>query len=111
MLHTSVTAANITSHSSAPIDLASAGLFSPQSLSLCYTAIIGTAVSVALECEALKFVSPREASVILTSEPLVASVGAAALLGERFDGWVGAALIAAASVVTFLPGRKGEEDE
>ena len=96
------------------VDLASAGPFSPQALALCYTALIGTAISVALECEALKFVSPREASVILTSEPLVASVGAAALLGERFDGWVGAALIAAASVVTFLPaggGGGGEEDE
>ncbi|GMH75376.1 hypothetical protein TL16_g06743 [Triparma laevis f. inornata] len=92
------------------------GLASPQALAIGYTALFGTVISVALECEALKYVSPREASVILTSEPLVASVGAAMLLKEQFDGWLGAALIILASVVTFLPDKyltmfnKGEED-
>ncbi|GMH85219.1 hypothetical protein TrST_g10921 [Triparma strigata] len=98
----------------------SEGFTSPQALSLAYTAVFGTIISVAVECEALKYISPREASVILTTEPLIASVGASFLLKEEFDGWIGAGLILLASGVTFVPkewmdrlpfGKGGEEGE
>lgn len=86
------------------------GFFSKQAMAVGYTAIFGTVISVALECQALKFVSPREASVVLTSEPLIASVGGAWLLREQFDGWLGAALIISACLVTFIKFDKGDDN-
>ena len=87
------------------------GWTSPQALALAYTSIFGTVISIALETEALQHVSPRETSVVLTTEPLIAGIGGAYLLHEQFHGWVGAALILGASAVTFFGGGgDGEED-
>ncbi|GMH55916.1 hypothetical protein TrRE_jg11166 [Triparma retinervis] len=62
------------------------GWTSPQALAVAYTAVFGTIISIALETEALKHVSPRETSVILTTEPLIAGLGGAWLLHEQFQG-------------------------
>ncbi|GMI38241.1 hypothetical protein TrCOL_g804 [Triparma columacea] len=87
------------------------GWLSPQALAVAYTAVFGTIISIALETEALKHVSPRETSVVLTTEPLIAGLGGAWLLHEQFQGWLGAALILGASAVTFLPAFGGEGGE
>ena len=76
---------------------------------LIYTGIITTSMSLWIEFNALKSVSATEAALIYTSEPLWGAAFSWLLLGERWGptGWMGAACVVGASVVTQL----GNSDE
>ena len=65
-----------------------------------YLAIIGTSLTIALETKALGKVPPRDASLILTMEPLFASIWAFLLLGEGLTAseCIGGLLVVAACV-------------
>mmetsp|Transcript_36088 Transcript_36088/g.43532 ORF Transcript_36088/g.43532 Transcript_36088/m.43532 type:complete len:536 (-) Transcript_36088:280-1887(-) len=69
---------------------------SPQAAgAIVYMALLGTAVTVLLETEALRHMPSSDASVILTTEPLFASMWAVMLLNESLTGpeMAGGALI------------------
>lgn len=76
---------------------------------LVYTGLITTSMSLWIEFNSLKSVSATEAALIYTSEPLWGAAFSWLLLGERWGptGWMGAACVVGASVVTQL-GNVGE---
>ena len=76
-----------------------------------YTAILGTSATIALQVEAFKRVPSTEASILLTTEPLIASAGSAIILSEVFDNWTAAAFIVAALVITFTRGNSDLTEE
>lgn len=80
---------------------------------LIYTGIITTSMSLWIEFNALKAVSATEAALIYTSEPLWGAAFSWLLIGERWGptGWVGAACVVGASVITQLGNSDENRDE
>eukprot|EP00878_Enallax_costatus_P021769 GHUV01023062.1.p1 GENE.GHUV01023062.1~~GHUV01023062.1.p1 ORF type:complete len:275 (+),score=90.51 GHUV01023062.1:264-1088(+) len=79
---------------------------------LLYTSFCSTDLVLVLELMALQHVSSTEAALVYSLEPVSGALMAYAFLGERWGamGWVGAAIILAASVTTQLGGAMEEND-
>jgi drug/metabolite transporter (DMT)-like permease len=90
----------------APWDLSWGHLMSPEVMAaVAFSGIIATSLTIWLQSIVFSRLPAMEASIILTSEPLWATIAAVLLLGERvglLEG-VGGALIIAACVVNVLP--------
>lgn len=76
--------------------------------SLLFMGLGTTALTLAIEMNALKHVSSPTAAIIYTAEPLWGAGLAYLLLGERWGalGWVGAAIIIASSLAAQRAGRE-----
>lgn len=87
------------------------GFHFPYMKELLYTGLLSTDFVLIIELMALRDVPSTDAAVIYTMEPVLGSLLAYVVLGERWGalGWVGAALILASSLVTQLVG--GEEEQ
>eukprot|EP00980_Cylindrotheca_fusiformis_P028830 scaffold22653_cov119-Cylindrotheca_fusiformis.AAC.11 len=77
-----------------------------------YTGLITTAASLWVESIAFTKVPATDATIILTTEPLIAAFVGALTLGETFGAsdYVGASLIIGACVVAILSNNHGEEN-
>jgi len=76
-----------------------------------YMGLFTTAWTIDSEAKALRHVSSATAALIYSGEPLWGSLLAAACLGERFEGvsgWVGAALVVGASLVSQFGAAAGK---
>lgn len=82
----------------------------PYMKELLYTGLLSTDLVLLIEMVALHDVPSTDAAVIYTMEPVLGSLLAYFMLGERWGpmGWVGAGLIISSSLFTQLVG--GKED-
>merc|ERR1719261_1376268 len=98
----------------APWDLSWGHLLSPQiAAAVAFSGVIATSLTIWLQSIVFSRLPAMEASIILTSEPLWATLFAVLLVGERvgmLEG-IGGALIIAACVVNVLPGSANNEIE
>mmetsp|Transcript_13667 Transcript_13667/g.49722 ORF Transcript_13667/g.49722 Transcript_13667/m.49722 type:complete len:196 (+) Transcript_13667:424-1011(+) len=80
---------------------------------LIYTGLVTTSMSLWIEFTSLKAVSATEAALIYTSEPLWGAAFSWLLLGERWGptGWMGAACVVGASVITQLGNAGGHDGD
>lgn len=78
-------------------------------MSVLYLGLIATALTTWLQTVGQQRVSAPEAAVIYSSEPMWAAAFAAFAFGERLGprGWIGAAVIVLAVVVSQVPWRRG----
>jgi drug/metabolite transporter (DMT)-like permease len=97
----------------APWDLSWNHLLSPEVVAaVVFSGIIATSLTIWLQSIVFSRLPAMEASIILTSEPLWATLFAVLLVGEHvgiLEG-VGGALIIAACVVNVLPGQAEQAD-
>merc|ERR1719478_779648 len=98
----------------APWTLSWGHLLSPQiAAAVAFSGVIATSLTIWLQSIVFSRLPAMEASIILTSEPLWATLFAVLLVGEHvgiLEG-VGGALIIAACVVNVLPNRADQPQE